>query len=119
MHVDKYVTAASINKSVCSVGVGENKKKCDAMVYGSLLMSLESLKLRPRKCSIEINMSVNELSAKLNLVQTLQFSSGSGKSHKDCGLFGYMDEITRVVFATHTCLVPIPAAFPSPQGKQK
>lgn len=51
-----------------------NKKKCDSMMYGSLLIGLRELGLWPRQSPDTINISVKDLASQLSSLEILQFS---------------------------------------------
>lgn len=60
-----------------SVYCKANNKKCDAMVYGSLLMGLQEFGLWPRQSPDTINISVQELALQLYSLKVFAYPSNS------------------------------------------
>jgi hypothetical protein len=90
------------NKTRCTQR--EHHKECDAIVYGSLLISLQSISLWPQKKPEEIHMSVNQLVLKLRSVETIKMpvypkygSYDAPPDHGKCSLGDYKGKIDTVV----------------------
>jgi hypothetical protein len=90
------------NKTRCTQR--EYGKECDAIVYGSLLISLQSISLWPQKKPEEIHMSVNQLVLKLRSVKTIKLPVyaeyrlyDAPPDHGECSLVDYKWKIDTVV----------------------
>jgi hypothetical protein len=75
--------------------------ECDAMVYGSLLMSLQSHQLWPQKSPKDVTMSIKSLISELKSVTTLTYGKQFDHSHRNCGMEGYVEEVTHMVNIIH------------------
>lgn len=96
--VNKYMDSAANGGAVC----GQRSKDCDAIKYGSLLMSLQSHHLWPRKTPKDVTMSISSLISELKSIQTLTYTQRYDPDyHRTCGMAGYMEEVTNVVKTIH------------------
>jgi hypothetical protein len=82
----------------------EDRKECDAIVYVSLLISLQSISSWPRKNPEEIHMNVNQLVLKLQSVKTIKMPVAAKyrpydkpPNHGKCSLVDYREKIDTVV----------------------
>lgn len=115
--VEKYATSASNSKTLC---VRPEGGKCDAMVYGSLLISLYSLQLWSRKSSREINMSVNDLISKLKSVKIMKQHSTYNITCDYGGMDRYMADLTQTAqsIASWSRRVQIYSELKSPENRE-
>lgn len=62
------------------------RKECDAMVYGSLLKSLQELDLWPRKSADNIKMSVDLLASRIESLGIYVYPMNDFSDHFNCNL---------------------------------
>ncbi|CZR64670.1 uncharacterized protein PAC_14568 [Phialocephala subalpina] len=76
------------SKNVCKRQYAD-RDKCDAIVYGSLVLGLQSINLYPRKCPEDIAISINELAHQLKQLNILRLPCKDGvkSDHGTCGIF--------------------------------
>jgi len=97
-HANSFIRSAGTGKGVCRK---ENAKECDALVYGSLVISFQSVALWPPVDPQDIKMSINKLASTLLLVKPLAIPGSdrgySINAHRACGVTGYRDTINEVL----------------------
>lgn len=84
--------------TVCSEGTRE--EYCDAIVYGSVVLGLQLVKLFPRLRSEDVIMSVKELAISIQEIEVLHLP-GTKKSslshHENCGVKDFRDQVQSIL----------------------
>jgi hypothetical protein len=75
--IDSFRLLDNINATACSDD--SQQKKCDAIIYGSLVLGLQRIGLWPRKSADKIHSSINQLDMTLGSLQIFII-----EGHQDC-----------------------------------
>lgn len=97
-YANRFIRSADYENTICCKA---NPKECDALVYGSLVMSFQSAALWPPVEPQDIEMSINELVSTLLLVEPLTMprngSHHRSYDHTACGVADYKETIDRAL----------------------
>jgi hypothetical protein len=72
-----------------------NNPACDALIYGSLTLSLAKEGIWPRKSAEDIHCSVETLAAIISKVKI--FSLPGHTAHMDCGKRNYAEDVATIL----------------------